>query len=148
MSAISSAPDVATLEIPTDAWTQPFWDATANKTLAAPRCSQCLRFRWPPGPFCPVCQSQAVQWIAISEARIYSFAIIPAKSETSMPVYRVPALIELPLADGIRILAPIVDTPLGAIRIGAPVEVRWHMTAAGTLPMFCVSGHERSSASR
>ena len=64
MSEVTSAPDIRGLEVPTDAWTQPFWDAAAQGHLRFPRCAECGRFRWPPGPFCPACQSQAVQWVA------------------------------------------------------------------------------------
>jgi len=46
MSEVSIAPDVSALEVPMDAWTQPFWDGTAEKKLLLPRCSSCHRFRW------------------------------------------------------------------------------------------------------
>jgi uncharacterized OB-fold protein len=140
MSHITTAPNLSSLEIPMDAWTQPFWDATAQKRLLVPRCSQCTRFRWPPGPFCPHCQSQSIEWTEPGDARVYSFTIIQEQRvEGAEPSYRVPALIEFPAADGIRILAAIVDTPLTAIRIGSAVKVSWSQAANATVPVFRVA---------
>lgn len=140
MSAISITPDLSSLEIPKDAWTQPFWDATARRQLLAPRCGACARFRWPPGPFCPHCRSQNVEWIAPGEARIYSFTIVAERrAENEAPAWRVPALIEFPAADGIRMMGAIVDTRISMIRIGSPVEIRWAEAANGTVPMFAIS---------
>jgi uncharacterized protein len=139
MSAVSTAPDLSTLEIPIDAWTQPFWDGTAERKLLLPRCSGCMRFRWPPGPFCPACQSQQTEWVEPGPARIYSFTLIPEQRESEVDQkYRVPALVEFPAADGIRILAAIVATPLAEIRIGAELKLGWSQAVNGVVPVFSI----------
>src|SRR5437868_5490484 len=115
MSDISSAPDVSALEIPMDAWTRPFWAGAEGGKLLLPRCAACHRFRWPPGPFCPHCQSQSIEWVASGIARIYSFTIVRARVDNGEPPLHVPALIEFPAAGGIRLPAAIVDTPLSKI---------------------------------
>src|SRR5579864_8904048 len=102
MPDVSSKLDLSALEIPIDSWTRPFWEGTAAGKLLLPRCSACARFRWPPGPFCPHCQSQLTEWVEPGAARIYSFTVI---AEVDRQQYRVPALIEFPAADGVRILA-------------------------------------------
>jgi uncharacterized OB-fold protein len=129
MPLVSTAPDLTTLDIPMDVWTQPFWDGTAEKKLQVPRCSACARFRWPPGPFCPHCQSQQTDWVPPGIARIYSFTIVSD---------RVPALVEFPAAEGIRILAAIVDTPLTAIRIGAELTLGWSRAVNAVVPVFSI----------
>jgi len=139
MSTLSMTPDLSTLDIPADAWTQPFWDATAQQRLLLPRCADCTRCRWPPGPFCPYCQSQRTEWVEPGDARIYSFTIVPQAREQGAAQPRVPALIEFPAADGIRILAAIVDTPLDKIRIGASVKVGWSQAANATVPVFSIA---------
>jgi uncharacterized OB-fold protein len=138
MPEICSAPDISSLEIPIDAWTQPFWDATARHELSLPACADCGRFRWPPGPFCPHCHSQRTHWLPAGPGRIYSFTIIrPAGMEAATaPLIHVPALVEFPEAGGIRLLAAIVDTPLAAIRIGEPLQVGWSQAANATVPVF------------
>jgi uncharacterized OB-fold protein len=132
MSEVSAAPDLTALEVPMDACTQPFWEATALKRLLLPRCAACHHFRWPPGPFCPHCQSQLTQWAEPGIGRVYSFTIVRD------PAPRAPALIEFPEAHGIRMLAAIVDTPIEDIRIGAEVRLGWSRAANVVMPVFSI----------
>lgn len=130
-SEMSRAPDIAKLEIPVDAWTQPFWDATAERQLMLPACADCTTVRWPPGPFCPNCQSQNVQWRPAGAGRIYSFTVVRGDVNT-----HVPALVEFPDAGGVRLLAAIVDTPINSIEIGREVVTDWIAAANATVPVF------------
>ena len=139
MSEMITAPDLSAFDVPMDAWTQPFWEAAARGTLLLPQCRECHKFRWPPGPFCPHCRSQAVNWQASGPGRIYSYTVIRGPADT--PVGRtvtVPALIEFPEADEVRLVAAIVDTSLDALRIGADVTVGWNQAANAVLPVFRV----------
>jgi hypothetical protein len=58
--------------------------------------------------------------------------------EVDRQQYRVPALIEFPAADGIRILASIVDTPLAVIRIGAELTLGWSQAVNAMVPVFSI----------
>jgi uncharacterized OB-fold protein len=139
----SAHPDLRQLEIPIDTWTRPFWEAAALQRLVLPCCADCHQFRWPPGPFCPACRSQRVEWQSAGCGRIYSFTIVPpSRTGDAAPVSRpvVPALIEFPEAAGIRLLAAIVDTPVSSIHIGARVEPHWSEAANATVPVFKVRG--------
>jgi len=138
MSPISSAPDITQLEIPVDVWTKPFWDATAQGKLLFPRCTNCDRFRWPPGPFCPACQSQDVRWIAAGPARLYSYTIITVRDdvENRPPRFIVPALAEFSGVDHVRLLGALVDAPLDAIEIGMNLTIGWSRTAEFSVPIF------------
>jgi uncharacterized OB-fold protein len=134
----TSAPDNSTIEVPIDQWTQGFWDAAAEERLVLPRCVACGHFRWPPGPFCPRCHDQGVVWVLPGEGRVYSFTLLRPMTEDGRPLVHAPALIEFPEAGGVRIVAPIVDTPVAAIRIGAPVVLRWTSAATVMLPLFTI----------
>ncbi|TAL02237.1 MAG: acyl dehydratase [Rhodospirillaceae bacterium] len=135
MSDVSAHPSLSGYEVPIDSWTQPFWDATATRKLVLPRCADCDRFRWPPGPFCPGCHSQRVEWVPAGDGQIYSFTIITKGDGDQHQVF-VPALIEFPEAGGLRLVAAIVETPLAAVRIGARVELSWSHAANATVPVF------------
>lgn len=141
MNEVTSAPDVSGLEVPTDAWTQPFWDAAARGELRVPRCADCGRFRWPPGPFCPACQSQATEWVEPGRARIYSFTVLhePAGPDGEPARVIAPALVEFDGAEDIRLLAAVVDTALDDIRIGAELTLDWSRAADAVVPVFRVA---------
>jgi uncharacterized OB-fold protein len=138
MTVKSVCPDCSSLEIPADLWTQPFWDAAAAHTLLMPRCGDCGRFRWPPGPFCPACHSQRVEWVPPGRARIYSFTLIPesVKEAGQAPRVLAPALVEFDDAPGVRLVASIVDAPLDVITIGAELKVGWIQAADAAVPVF------------
>jgi uncharacterized OB-fold protein len=138
MDALSITPDVSTFEVPWDAWSKPFWDATAEHRLLAPRCADCGTFRWPAGPFCPACRSQQVEWTPTGPGRIYSFTVLPVRKEgeETASQFRVPALIEFDAAPGVRLVASVVETPADKLAIGALVEVAWIAAANATVPVF------------
>jgi uncharacterized OB-fold protein len=80
------------------------------------------------------------EWVEPGLARIYTFTIIqqPYESEVAGPQYRVPALIEFPAADGVRMLAAIAGTPLTEIRIGVEVTLGWSKAGNAMVPVFSV----------
>jgi uncharacterized OB-fold protein len=141
MSEISAVRDCTAIEVPMDVWTQPFWDAAAAHELRLCRCAECGHYRWPPGPFCPECHAQALEWTPAGPARIYTFTLIPqaAVGEGQAAGRIVPALIEFPEAGGVRLMSSIVDTPIDHIAIGTAVEVAWQPAANATVPVFKVA---------
>jgi uncharacterized OB-fold protein len=142
MNARSMTPDFAGLEIPIDSWSQPFWDAASEHRMVMPRCGTCGTFRWPAGPFCPKCQSQAVEWVAPGQARIYSFTILPRPGTTAdaPPQFRIPALVEFDEAPGVRLVSVLVDAPVDTVEIDMPVEVDWISAANAIVPVFRLIG--------
>ena len=139
MSDISAYPDLSTFELAMDTHTQPFWAAATEGRLVFPRCSECRRFRWPPGPFCATCRSQRTEWMPAGPGRIFSYTIIPAarsEGDQTPPAPRVVGLIEFPEAGSVRLTASIVDTPVKHLSIGADVELSWIQAANASIPVF------------
>ena len=123
-------------------WTAPFWEAAARRELLLPRCSACGRYRFPPTPFCPHCRSSEIDWVeAPKEAFLYSYtivtrAIIPG-TDDSLPY--VPAIVDFPSADNVRLITNIIDVRLDAIAVGQLVVQRWHDLPDGsTIPVFTI----------
>ncbi|MFT4026483.1 MAG: zinc ribbon domain-containing protein [Novosphingobium sp.] len=137
MKLISTSPDVSQLEIPMDQWTEPFWQAGSEGRLAFPRCGECGHFRWPSGPFCPSCQSQAVDWVDPGPGRIFSFTVMrePAADDEAATL-QIPLLVEFPEANGIRLLAALVDAAADEVVIGAAVTPAWLAAANAAVPVF------------
>lgn len=137
---IAKAPPAELFTLVTDMWTEPFWEAARQRRLVVCRCADCGTTRFPPGPYCPACRSQQVQWPELpGTGTIYSYtivsrAIVP-EMEASIPY--VPAVIELDGADGCRIISNVVGVALSELRIGAPVVVEWEDGVDGVvIPRF------------
>ena len=139
-AAISKTPPLTYFHLETDRWTEPFWEATAAHRLDIPRCAACSRFRMPPSPFCPACQSSDVEWMTVNgEGTVYSFTIItnPPFPEAADYLPYVPVIVEPDGAPGVRLVSALIDAPLDAIAIGARVTLVWEDCADGvTLPRF------------
>jgi uncharacterized OB-fold protein len=129
------------VRIAVDRHTEPFWQAAKDGRLTAPKCADCGTFRLPPTPFCPSCQSTAVNWVELSgAATVYSFAVvhgIPGMPELTL----VAAVVDLPDAPGARLVTNIIDIDPGAVKIGMPLHVDFSPIADGwKLPVFRASG--------
>ncbi|CDO31275.1 Zn-ribbon domain-containing OB-fold protein [Mycolicibacterium porcinum] len=128
------------IRIAVNATTEPFWVAAKEKRLVAPQCGDCGSFRLPPTPFCPKCQSKAVNWIELSgEATVYSFAVV--HGFPGMPdLVLVPAVLDLPDAPGARLVSNVVDVVPEAVTIGTCVQVDFTpITDGWLLPIFRVA---------
>jgi uncharacterized OB-fold protein len=137
MSERSLTPDFAQLDVAMDAWSRPFWDAGAEARLVMPKCGACGTFRWPAGPFCPKCRSQAVEWVPPGAASLYSFTVLPVPGAEGEPVRRrVPALAVFADAPGVRLVSVLVDAPLEDVAIDAAIAVDWLPAANAQVPVF------------
>ncbi len=128
MPEIANAAPVELVSLAPDSWTAPFWEATAEHRLIVQRCTDCGTVRQPPGPFCPSCRSQAVEWQELSgQATLYSFTVI---RHALIPLLRahlpmVIAVVEPDDAPAARLVANLVEVAVDAIAIGMPLEIVW-----------------------
>ena len=125
---IARRPPPELFKLATNAWTQPFWDASARHELVAARCADCGSVRMPPTPFCPCCQSQVIDWNVLSgRGEVYSYTIVERAILPGMEAHLpyVPAVISLEGAGGARLVSNIVDVRLDVLKIGMPVQVVW-----------------------
>lgn len=128
-------------------WTKPFWDGIRRHEIRIPRCGDCGTFRMPPGPFCPVCRSQEVNWfVSAGLGTIYSYTVtrhaLTEGYKGSVP-YAV-GLVELDDAPGVRLIANLVGDE-DAFSIGLGVCVVWSEERHGiaTAPVFGVRKEPR-----
>jgi uncharacterized OB-fold protein len=88
------------------------------------RCTRCGALGIPPKEFCSTCQQRAWEPHALSgEGRVTSFTIIrvaPRRYAAEAPY----AIAHITLAEGVALLARLVDIPLDRITLGMPVRFR------------------------
>jgi uncharacterized OB-fold protein len=131
-------PDLSALEVPIDVWSEPYWQNATEHRLVLPKCGSCGTFRWPAGPFCPECRSQAVEWVEPGAGHIYSFTIltVPGADKEAPPQYRIPALVTFEHAPGVRLVSALIDAVPEEVAIDAPIEMDWLPAANTTIPVF------------
>jgi uncharacterized OB-fold protein len=49
-----------------DPYAEQFWAYTQKKELRLQKCSDCGKFRFPPGPTCDKCLSDEAEWAAVA----------------------------------------------------------------------------------
>jgi uncharacterized OB-fold protein len=111
-----------------------FWAGCRRGELLVQACDGCGRWRFPPRPMCPTCQSIAVHWVPTSgRATIWSFVVahpplLPAYAELAPYNVIVVALDEDRTVRMVGNLVTGADGPINevdpaTIRVGEPVRV-------------------------
>ena len=139
MTTITKALPGERISITTNTTTEPFWQAAKDKRLTVPQCSDCGTFRMPPRPYCPDCQSQAINWVQLpGTATIYSFAVCDRSPYPDVPDFTyLPIVVDLDGAPGTRLVSNLIDADPQTVEIGAKVTVDWHAINDGwLLPVF------------
>jgi uncharacterized OB-fold protein len=130
---------------------QPWWEALTDGRLMAQRCESCGVIRHYPSPMCGVCQSSDVVWSSLSgRGSVHSWTIT---YQTAIPAFkeRVPyALVTVDLAEGVRLLAPLMGMSFEALRTGLSVRFVAVKQADGTIAASFIADEsgEQSEAAR
>lgn len=142
--SLTNYPPVMTTEVKTDSWTAPFWWKASEQTFVVATCKSCGKMRMPPGPFCPKCLDQRIEWTPLSGLGvIYSYTIVRRAITPEMKAHvpYVPAVVTLQGAQDLRLVGAVVESPIENISIDASVEVIWRSGAGGQLvPYFKLLG--------
>ncbi len=113
---------------------EPFWKALRERKLMLPYCAGCGKPHLPPGPVCPFCFSDRLEWrLASGRGRISTWTVVhkawfPAFAE-DIP-YNV---VQIELDEGPRLTANVVALPNERLKVGLPVVIDFDDV---TLPRF------------
>jgi len=117
-----------------------FWDRCNARQLCFQQCADCGRFRHPPTPLCPACQSLRTNWPEAPElGRIFSYTTIhhPAHPLSADVVPYNIVLVEFPACDGVRLVSNVIDAGPGDLAAGRAVTLAWDEGPGGQwLPRF------------
>ncbi len=106
----------------------PFWAALEEDRILLQRCRGCDRFQWGPEWICHRCHSFDLDFAeVVPTGRIYSYERVwhpvhPALKEQGPYII---VLIELPQADGVRIVGNLLGDPNQIVSIGAAVKAEF-----------------------
>ena len=119
----------------------PFWEGTRNHELRIQRCENCGTHQWGPEWMCHACTTLHPGWATVEpRGRIYSWErphhpVHPALAEHGPYII---VLVELPHADGVRMVGNLLGDPLQDIVIGSEVEAIFEDHPDGDPPFTLV----------
>jgi uncharacterized OB-fold protein len=121
-------------EIPQDAITAPWWDATRERRLVLQRCEACRAVQHPPRAVCLTCGGGTLGWQeAAGTGTVDSFTEVARQIRDDLPAPYLVARIRLD--EGVVLLSNLVDAPAPAC--DAPVALTWRPLPDGrALPVF------------
>lgn len=122
----------------------PHWEGLREDRLLLQRCARCEAWVWSPRPICPSCHSFDMGWQEVAPVgNLYSWTRTwqPFTAESTGHLPYVLVLVEIPAADGCRVLGVLADSDGVTPRIGSLLRgsieqppdprywplVRWHL---------------------
>ena len=123
-------------EVKTVPDTAPLWDGFKARQLRLPWCLDCERAHLPPGPLCPFCLGERVEWRPASgDGKLVTWVVERRRWFAEFdPPY---AVGHVELKEGPRLVVSLEMSDLNAFRGGVPGKVEfWDAPNGMTLPLF------------
>ncbi len=115
-----------------------FWEGCRRHVLMLPFCEDCGRPHLPPGPVCPFCFGERLDWRQASGRGIVSTWTVVHKEW--FPAFRADLpynVVQVELEEGVRLTANVVGVANAELRVGLPVEVTFDdVSETISLPRF------------
>jgi uncharacterized protein len=117
---------------------EPFWNALRERKLVLPWCLECKRPHLPPGPVCPFCFSERLEWRQASgRGRISTWTVVH-KAWFSAFSEDIPYnVVQIELEEGPRLTANVVGLPNERLKVGLSVVIDFDDVS---LPRFRPAG--------
>jgi len=113
---------------------EPFWKALREHKLMLPWCLDCTKPHLPPGPVCPFCFSERLEWRQASgRGRISTWTVV---HKAWFPAFAgdIPYnVVQVELEEGPRLTANVVGLANERLKVGLPVVIDFEDV---TLPRF------------
>ncbi|HLB13888.1 MAG TPA: OB-fold domain-containing protein [Burkholderiales bacterium] len=117
---------------------QPFWDALRERKLVLPYCAACGKPHLPPGPVCPFCFTDRLEWRPASGRGTVSTWTVVYKAWFPAFAADIPYnVVQVELEEGPRLTAKLVGLPNDRLKVGLPVMIDFDEAREGIpLPRF------------
>lgn len=125
-----------------------YWAATVEHRLVVQRCSGCGKHQWGPEWICHRCRSFDLEWVDVEpRGVIYSWERIwhPVHPAVAPACPYVVVLVELPHADGVRMVGNLLGDANEAVVIGTEVEAVFEDHPDGEPPYTLVQWRRTGS---
>jgi uncharacterized OB-fold protein len=117
---------------------KPFWEGLRQRRLVLPYCLNCQRPHLPPGPVCPWCFTERIEWRPASGGGKISTWTVVHKAWFPAFAAEIPYnVVQVELEEGPRLTASMRGLPNENLRVGLPVVIEFdEVTSEITLPRF------------
>ena len=107
-----------------DPYAQAFWTYTQQKEFRLQQCSECHKFRWPPGPSCDHCLSDQCEWTLLTgRGKVLSWTTF---HRTYFPEYPAPhTAMVLELDEGPLFVSYPVGIDAAQLHVGMVLTLQW-----------------------
>ena len=117
---------------------QPYWEGLKAHRLVLQRCAECKTPRHYPRPMCDVCFSLEHEWFdASGKAQVHSWMVSHHAFHPGFRSETPYVLLTVQLAEGVRMVAPMVENDASRLSLGLPVVLEYDdVSEEITLPRF------------
>lgn len=118
---------------------QPYWDGLTRGELLLQRCGECRTWIWGPQWICGHCHTSDPGWERlepVGTVYTWSRSWYPFISELPVELPYITVLVELPAADGRRVLGILTGDDADQVRIGDRVTGHFEHDEGATWPML------------
>lgn len=117
---------------------KPFWDALREHKLLLPFCADCGKPHLPPGPVCPFCFGERLEWRAASgRGRLSTWTVVHKEWFAAFAADIPYNVVQVELDEGPRLTANVVGVPNERLAVGLPVTIDFdEVSPEVTLPRF------------
>ena len=108
-----------------DGLSAPYWNGLRDNRLLVQRCGHCGTWQFGPEWLCHRCHAFDPGWIEVEpRGRIFSWTRVWHPSHAALRSHGpyIAVLVELPHADGVRMVGNLLGDPMQEVVIGAAVE--------------------------
>lgn len=120
---------------------KPFWDGCKRHQLVLPFCADCGKAHLPPGPVCPHCLSERLEWRPASGRGQISTWVVVHKAWFPAFAAEIPYnVVQVELEEGPRLTANVIDAGERKLQVGQKVAIAFDdIDDELTLPRFTLS---------
>lgn len=105
---------------------RPYWEGLKAHRLVLQRCADCKTPRHYPRPMCDACFSLEHEWFdASGQGQVHSWMVSHHAFHRGFELETPYVLLTVDLAEGVRMVAPLVENDASRLSLGLPVVLEY-----------------------
>lgn len=120
---------------------RPYFEAARDERLVFQRCGGCAAAVLPPSHWCPYCWSPQLRWEdSTGQGRVVTYTVVHQAPSPAFAAGVPYVLAIVSLAEGLQLMANIVDADPQAVAVDSAVRVVFERRGEWAVPQFTLVG--------